>query len=62
MRILYDEEHDILDVIFNDSNISDSKAGYELRDGIVLYISTNMLPIQLTLVNFRRLTLLCGSF
>ncbi len=56
MRILYDEEHDVLDVIFNGSNQAPKSAGYELRDGIILYTNDDMLPIQITLVNFRRLT------
>ena len=56
MRILYDEEHDILDVFFKDSVQSATKAGYELRDGIVLYINSSMSTVQLTLVNFHRLT------
>ncbi|MFQ5707744.1 MAG: hypothetical protein ACE5HO_09865 [bacterium] len=56
MKLLYDEEHDILDVMFNASKQTSSKVGYELRDGIVLYTATGLAPIQLTLVNFRRLT------
>ena len=56
MRILYDEEHDVLDVIFKVSDHTTKTTGYELRDGIILYTNENMLPLQLTLVNFRRLT------
>ena len=56
MKLLYDEQHDILDVIFNESENGLDRAGYELRDGIILHISSEQRPVQLTFVNFRRLT------
>ncbi|NIR47964.1 hypothetical protein GWO43_05900 [candidate division KSB1 bacterium] len=56
MKILYDEKYDILDVFFNETNHDSVTASYELRDGIVLYVSENMVPRQLKVVNYRRLT------
>ena len=56
MQLLYDEEGDVLDVIFKDVALNGSQAGYELRQGVVLYVNARMSPLQLTVVNFRRLT------
>ncbi len=56
MQLFYDEEGDVLDVIFRDEDYGLAYAGYELRLGIVVYVTKNFLPVQLTLVNFRRLT------
>ena len=55
MQLLYDEEGDVLDVIFKDAASNGSQAGYELRQGVVLYVTARMSPLQLTVVNFRRL-------
>lgn len=56
MQLLYDEEGDVLDVIFKEPASNGSQAGYELRQGVVLYVTAKMTPLQLTVVNFRRLT------
>lgn len=56
MQLLYDEDGDVLDVIFKDTALNGSQAGYELRQGVVLYVTAKMAPLQLTVVNFRRLT------
>ncbi len=56
MRILYDEEGDVLDIIFNDEEHKRAQAGYELRRGVVVYVTPNFSLVQLTAVNFRRLT------
>ncbi|MGH7599440.1 MAG: hypothetical protein ACREOI_24055 [bacterium] len=56
MQLLYDTENDVLDVIFKDAGLNGSQAGYELRQGVVLYVTAKMSPLQLTVVNFRRLT------
>ena len=55
MKLLYDEEGDVLDVIFRDEVHGLADAGYELRLGIVIHVTKNFSPVQLTLVNFRRL-------
>ncbi len=55
MRLLYDPEGDVLDVIFDERLHRAEKAAYRLRDGIMLYLTANSnKPIQLTLVNYRR--------
>jgi hypothetical protein len=56
MRILYDPEGDVLDVIFDERLHRADKIAYELRDGFILYVTVNSLkPIQLTVVNYHRL-------
>lgn len=55
MRLLYDPEGDVLDVIFDERLHRAEKAAYRLRDGIMLYLTADSVkPIQLTLVNYRR--------
>ena len=56
MRTLYDEEGDILDVYFKDESENLAEAGYELREGVVLFVTANMSPVQLTIVNYHRST------
>lgn len=56
MRILYDEFGDVLDVFFKDGPNHKANAGHEIRDGVVIYVSAKMKPVQLTVVNFHRLT------
>jgi hypothetical protein len=56
MQLLYDEEGDILDVIFKDDKRTVAEAGYELRQGMVLHVTANMLPVHLTIVSFRPLS------
>ncbi len=58
MKVLYDETNDILDVVFVDTDGTSGVAGYELDDGIILHVSAEWQPIQLTVVNYRRLTAL----
>lgn len=54
MRLLYDPEGDVLDVIFDERLHHAEKAAFRLRDGIVLYVTIDsMTPIQLTVVNYR---------
>ena len=56
MRILYDPEGDVLDVIFDERLHRADKIAYELRDGFILYATVDsMKPIQLTVVNYQRL-------
>jgi len=56
MRILYDETNDILDIVLQDNGTVTAETGSELRDGIVIYLDKKIKPIQMTVVNFRRLT------
>jgi hypothetical protein len=56
MNFFYDEEGDILDVFFKDDSENTAYAGYELREGIVLFVTADMSPVQLTMVNFHRST------
>lgn len=57
MQLLYDSEGDVLDVIFDERLRRAEKVAYELRDGFILYVSVELTkPIQLTVVNYRRLT------
>jgi hypothetical protein len=58
MRLLYDPKDDVLDVIFDERlhRAENEKAAYRLRDGFMLYVTVDsMKPIQLTVVNYRRL-------
>ena len=56
MRLLYDPEGDVLDVIFDERLHRADKIAYELRDGFILYVTVDSLkPIQLTVVNYQRL-------
>lgn len=56
MQFFYDEEGDILDVFFLDESKNVAETGYELREGVVLFVTANMSPVQLTIVNFHRST------
>jgi len=56
MQLLYDEEGDVLDIFFTDDEQALAYAGYEVRQGIVVYVTKNFSPVQLTVVSFRRLT------
>lgn len=56
MRLLCDEHGGVLDVFFAAHESEVAKAVYELRKGIVHYLTAKMLPAQLTLVNYHRLT------
>lgn len=59
MRLLFDAEGDVLDVIFNERLHRDfeNKAAYSLSDGFILYVTVDTLkPIQLTVVNYKRLS------
>jgi hypothetical protein len=48
MRLLYDPEGDVLDVIFDERLHRAEKTAYRLRDGIMLYLTTDSVkPIQL---------------
>jgi hypothetical protein len=56
MRILYDPEGDVLDVIFDERLHRAEKSAFRLRDGLMLYLSADELkPVQLTVVNYLRL-------
>ena len=56
MRLSYDEEGDVLEVIFDERLHRARKKAYRLRQGIVLYVSVEtMKPVQLTLVSYRTL-------
>lgn len=57
MRLSYDSEGDVLNVIFDEHLRRAPKIAYELRDGFILYLAADSLkPIQLTAVNYRRLS------
>ena len=56
MRFFYDEEGDVLEVIFSNDTNHPAEAGYELRKGVVLYVTAKMAPAQLTIVSFLPLT------
>jgi hypothetical protein len=56
MVLSYDPEGDILEVIFDESLHRAEQDAFELRDGLVLYTTVDPLkPVQLTVVNYRRL-------
>lgn len=56
MRLSYDKEGDVLEVIFDERLHRAPKKAYRLRQGIVLYVSVDtMKPVQLTLVSYRAL-------
>ena len=58
MRFLYDQEGDVLDVIFDERlhRAETEKAAYRLRDGFIMYVTVDLKKlIQLTVVNYRRL-------
>ncbi|TVM01166.1 MAG: hypothetical protein CV087_11240 [Candidatus Brocadia sp. WS118] len=55
MRLNYDPEGDVLEVIFSEALHRGEKKAYKLREGMILYVSPGkMLPVQLTLVNYRK--------
>jgi hypothetical protein len=57
MRLSYDSEGDVLNVIFDERLRRAPKIAYELREGLILYLAADsMKPIQLTAVNYRRLS------
>ncbi len=54
----YDAEGDLLEVIFNETlhRAQVRQRAFKLRQGIILYVATEGFhPVQLTLVNYRRL-------
>lgn len=56
MRLLYDSEGDVLNVIFDERLRDADQAAYRLRDGLMLYVTVDsMKPVQLTVVSYRRL-------
>lgn len=56
MFISYDSEGDVLEVIFDESLHQAEQMAYELRDGILVYVSMPRHKlVQLTLVNYRAL-------
>jgi hypothetical protein len=56
MFISYDSEGDVLEVIFDDSLWNAEQMAYELRDGILIYVTVpGHKLVQLTLVNYRAL-------
>lgn len=59
MILDYDEEGDILEVIFDERlhRAEVEKTAYRLRDGFMLFVAVDsMKPVQLTIVNYWRLT------
>lgn len=57
MRFSYDEEGDVLEIIFDEHLHRARKKAYHLRHGIVLYVAIESLePVQLTLVGYRALS------
>ncbi|MCI0692292.1 hypothetical protein L0337_09850 [candidate division KSB1 bacterium] len=56
MFISYDSEGDLLEVIFDESLHQAEQMAYELRDGILIYVSVpSHKLVQLTLVSYRAL-------
>lgn len=56
MRLSYDPEGDILEIIFDERLHRASKKAFQLRHGIVLYLAKDSFkPVQLTLVHYRGL-------
>ncbi len=56
MQLYYDEDGDVLDVIFNDDARTVAVAGYELRQGTVLHVTATMSPVHLTIVSYLPLS------
>lgn len=56
MQLLYDEEGDVLEVIFKEGAEHLAHAGYELHQGMVLYVTVDMQPAQLTMVSYLPLS------
>jgi hypothetical protein len=56
MQLLYDEEGDVLEVIFKEGAENLAHAGYELHQGMVLYVTADMQPAQLTVVSYLPLS------
>ena len=55
MRMHYDPEGDVLEVIFNEQLHRQEKKAFKLREGIILYLNESALaPVQLTLVNYKK--------
>lgn len=56
MRISYDPEGDVLEVIFDERLHHAPQKAFRLRHGIVLYLTADyQKPVQLTLVSYRGL-------
>jgi hypothetical protein len=56
MRLLYDADGDVLNVIFDERLHRAEQAAYCLTDGLMLYVTVgSMKLVQLTVVNYRRL-------
>ena len=56
MRLVYDSEGDVLNVIFDERLQDTDQIAYRLRDGLMLYVTVDSTkPVQLTVVNYRRL-------
>ena len=56
MFLSYDSEGDVLEVIVDESLHQAEQVAYELRDGIIIYVSVQSQKlVQLTLVNYRAL-------
>ncbi len=56
MFLSYDPEGDVLEVVFDEDLHRAKQAAYQLRDGIILYVTADTLkPVQLTLVNYSGL-------
>jgi len=56
MRLLYDAEGDVLNVIFDERLHRAEQTAYRLSDGLMLYVTQDSLkPAQLTIVNYTRL-------
>lgn len=56
MEISYEEEFDLLEVLFDERQHKQAQAGYELRQGLVVFVGKNFSLVQLTAVCYRRLT------
>lgn len=55
MKLNYDPEGDLLEVIFNEALHRGEKKAYKLREGMILYVCPDkMVAVQLTLVNYRK--------
>lgn len=57
MLLSYDPVGDVLEIIFDEDLHRAEQTAYELRLGVVLYVTADVKkPVQLTVVNYRRLS------
>lgn len=56
MNLSYEPDGDLLEIIFDESLHDAEQKAYRLRDGLMLFVTTDsMKPVQLTIVSYRGL-------